>query len=429
MGKTIKFTRSRRNTVLRISAAGASSHDHVIRFEITDTGDGIASDKLKVIFQPFVQADATSARKYEGTGLGLAISAQLIGLMGGECGVSSRQGVGSTFWFTVPVCSVDHQGLRMNRSATSALPGSKFSLSTTARSNHRSLTDDLNDWGMAVTGAVSGKSALATLRRAVDDDSPFALALVDHSMAGMSGVDLIHVINNDPVLGTRVVLMSGREERNGLSNLFAYGHDVLLSKPIDRDELLNSIRGVLDMQVENSAEVTLPPPPPLRDREGNLGRILLAEDNLINQKVAVGMLTGAGYRVDAVGDGESAVRAVGEQKYDAVVMDCQMPGMSGYEATTLIRASEGSGPRIPIIALTAGACQEDREYCLAEGMDGYISKPASRDALLAIVGSFLKKVPVPSFESPSPLDDGGVAGTHSTGLLSKGCESSGSDRR
>ncbi len=393
IGNAIKFTHAG-EIVLWVSAEEVSGEDYVVRFEISDTGDGIAADKLEAIFQPFVQVDTSTSRKYDGTGLGLAISAKLVALMGGETGVSSRLGVGSTFWFTIRVHSVTRQRMDDLPVADECLAGLKALVVDDNATQRRVLSDALNDWGMTVTTAASGKEALATLRMALAAGCPFAIALVDRSMPGMNGVELTRTILGDATLAARVVLMSGRREGNGLRDSIGSDDFELLSKPIHREELSASVRSALGVNVV-SPEITEPvmfTVPPRESLGGQVfGRILLAEDNLINQKVAAAMLTGAGYHVDAVLDGESAVEAVSAQSYDAVLMDCQMPGMSGYEATAAIRAREGTGKRIPIIALTAGARQEDRERCLAEGMDSYLSKPVGKEDLLAQVAHSLEK--------------------------------------
>jgi PAS domain S-box-containing protein len=265
IGNAIKFT-----TVgaigIRVQVDEVADAAMTVRFEVTDTGNGIAPEQLSSIFQPFVQADTSTSRKYGGTGLGLAISSQLVALMGGSCGVSSELGVGSNFWFTVKV--------------------------------------------------------------AIDDG---------------------------PQVPPQAFAASGVEAPTA---------DPVMAQPLRR-----------------------PVEPPT-------GRLLLAEDNLINQKVAVAMLAGVGYQVDTVLNGAEAVKAAAARRYDAILMDCQMPELNGYEATAAIRGREAGGRRTPIIALTAGARQEDQDRCLAEGMDSYLSKPVNKDALLAIVAAALKGSPV-----------------------------------
>jgi PAS domain S-box-containing protein len=267
IGNAVKFTPDG-EIALRVTLAEIPGDDTVIRFEVSDTGDGMTEENLSLIFAPFVQADTSTSRRYAGTGLGLAISSQLVALMGGEIGASSRLGTGSTFWFTICVHTV----------ATSE--------------------PDL------------------------------------HTLGGDAG----------PAAG---------------------------------------------------ATAPMPAHPTSPDVGAPMGRLLLAEDNLINQKVAVAMLSGAGYQVDTVLDGAAAVLAAAAHPYDVILMDCQMPDLNGYEATAGIRAQEGADRHTPIVALTAGARQEDRERCLAAGMDGYLAKPISKDALLALVARSMNRAAAP----------------------------------
>ena len=357
----------------------------MIQFEVTDTGDGVASDKIETIFQPFVQADSSTSRRYQGTGLGLAICAQLIALMGGEYGVSSHLGTGSTFWFTVPLSSDAYQATRITSVAYPELAGLAVLVVDDSATQLGALTADLTDFGMRVTTVDSAHAALSALREATAGGRPYAVALIDQSMPGMDGLELTSQIANDSVLVTPLILMTGLHRDRDLLRVIAPGVSASLSKPVHTKELLACVRSALGLSVEDLDLTVGAAPFPASRTTSASGRILLAEDNLINQKVAEAMLAGAGYLVDTVPDGAAAVQAVATQRYDAVLMDCQLPGVSGYEATAAIRAREGSGHHTPIIAMTAGARQEDRDRCLAEGMDSYLSKPVRREALLELL--------------------------------------------
>ena len=391
IGNAIKFTQSG-EIVVRVTAGEVVGADLPLHFEVTDTGDGIAPEKLALIFQPFAQADTSTSRKYGGTGLGLAISSQLVSLMGGECGVSSELGVGSAFWFTIVVQS----GQRVD--AVSQLEPDLAGLSALVvddSATQRSiLSGFLTDWGMKVTTAESGQAALATLRTAAIHGRPFAVAIVDRFMPWMDGLEVAKAIEVDPALSARLVLLTGLG-LDGDQDLEAEPRTYAsVSKPVHREDLRTCVRVALGLQ-----EVQVPDRDvPSRERslpEGQpTGWLLLAEDNLINQRVALAMLSGAGYRVDTVLNGAQAVLAVAAHAYDAVLMDCQMPELDGYEATAAIRALEGPGQHTPIIAMTAGARREDRQRCLDEGMDGYLSKPVSKDALLALVARSVKDTAV-----------------------------------
>jgi two-component system, sensor histidine kinase and response regulator len=390
IANAIKFTHSGEIVVRVGDSASHRSDEVVVRFEVSDTGVGIAPDKLEMIFQPFVQADTSTSRKYGGTGLGLAISGQLVTLMGGDCGVSSRVGAGSTFWFTIRVRSDA-------RSTATALPADVSLAGVTAlivddNATHRDvLSDYLRDWGMTVTTAGEGGAALNVLRGAATDGRPFNVVLVDRFMPGMDGMELKNLIVADPGLASGIVLMTGLGQERDAGDVAEFVACSTLSKPIRREDLRSCLRVVLGLEeapVVRAVEAVPPPEP----RDGPaLGRLLLAEDNLINQKVALAILTTAGYSVDAVLNGSEALRAQAEQPYDAILMDCQMPELNGYEATAAIRSQEGARGRTPIIAMTAGARREDQERCLAAGMDSYLSKPVSKDILLSLVARSVVK--------------------------------------
>jgi two-component system, sensor histidine kinase and response regulator len=391
IGNAIKFTHDG-EVILRVSAT-ESGENVTINFEVSDTGDGIPADKLEEIFQPFVQVDTSTSRRYDGTGLGLAISAQLVTLMGGTYGVSSLLGTGSTFWFSIPLTA---DALRSTPEPPTSLPdlaGLSVLVVDDSEIQLGVLANDLTDFGMNVTALDSGDAALAALRSAATSGQPYALALIDRSMPGMDGLELTRLIISDPALTTPLILMTGLHKERDLRSATVPGVSASLPKPVHRKELLACVRVALGLAVPELDLTVGAAPFPATRRASASGRVLLAEDNLINQKVAVAMLSGAGYNVDLVPDGAAAVHAVLTQRYDVVLMDCQLPGMSGYEATAAIRAKEGSSRHTPIIAMTAGARQEDRDRCLAEGMDSYISKPVRRETLLDLVEEAIKSSP------------------------------------
>ena len=389
----IKFTATG-EIVIRVSAAEIAGTDILARFEVSDTGNGMAADKLSTIFHPFVQADTSTSRKYGGTGLGLAITSQLVALMGGECGASSQLEVGSEFWFTI--CVHGRAGVTRPGGLTpdAELVGATALIVDDNATQRGVLSQCLTDWGMSVESADSGPTALALMRAAASDGRAFAVALIDLVMPGMDGLELMDYILADPALMTGLVLMTGLGQEPDFGGAAASGRCASLSKPVRRDDLHDCLRVGLGLEVVDAAADEFSAPSiPLSD-EWESGRLLLvAEDNLINQKVAVAILTGAGYRVDTVLDGAAAVQATAARRYDAILMDCQMPELNGYEATAAIRAQEGPDRHTPIIAMTAGARPEDRDRCLAEGMDSYLAKPVSKDALLALVARSVKRGP------------------------------------
>jgi two-component system sensor histidine kinase/response regulator len=381
IGNAIKFTQSG-EVMVRVEEIRDSETTTALRFEVTDTGDGITADKLATVFEPFIQADTSTSRKYGGTGLGLAISSQLVALMVGECGASSERGTGSTFWFTVQGDSetrtAGHPVAREQR-----LSGVTALIVDDSLAQVRVLSGYMRNWGMNVTTTDSGPAALAAIDAATAAGRPIEVAIIDQLMPDVSGRELIDRIRADwPRVPLLLMTSLGRDQGEGFES---EAHSVtILTKPVHESNLLASLLAALGREggrplaaplVEETAQMSGP----------GAGRILLAEDNPINQKVAVAMLSGAGYRIDTVWNGADAVRAASEHHYDAILMDCQMPELSGYEATAVIRGKEAGAARTPIIAMTAGARREDRERCIAEGMDGYLSKPVSKDALLALV--------------------------------------------
>jgi PAS domain S-box-containing protein len=410
IGNAIKFTRIGEVSVRVFESKSESESEFesesesvdgqvVLRFEVSDTGDGIAADKLDLIFHPFVQADMSTSRKHGGSGLGLSISGQLVGLMGGDCGVESHPGQGSTFWFTVrvgipagpiadgsPLFDIAHGSSLPDAGAVTfrALIIDDDSAAVSVLQGH------LSEFGMLVSTADSGEAALAMLRAAAFECRPFAVCLIAQSIPGMVWVDLQNAIAIDPAIKACAVVLTESERDQTGGNVAHSGVCAHLSRSSSAEEVLGCLRAALgmEMDVADVADVA-------RDRVGErsaltgdepeVGRLLLAEDNLINQKVVIAMLSSGGYRVDTVVNGAEAVKAVAANTYDAVLMDCQMPELDGYEATAAIRALEGPGRFTPIIAVTAGAREDDANRCLAMGMDAYISKPVNKDALVALV--------------------------------------------
>jgi CheY-like chemotaxis protein len=335
-----------------------------------------------------VQADSSTTRKYGGTGLGLAISSQLVALMGGDCGVSSEQDVGSDFWFTIRVHAVADPAANEPRPCDAELAGVTVLVVDDSADHRDVLSEYLTEWGMVVTTAASGAAALQALRGAATRGEPFTVALLDRSMPEMDGLQLTNAIVMEPSVSVRLVLMTSMGHEDDLGSAADSGIFASVAKPVRQDELHACIRDILGFApaAAGSRRSTVLAP----FDEPVVARVLLAEDNLINQKVAVAMLSSAGYQVDTVRSGAEAVAAVAARSYDAILMDCQMPDLNGYEATVAIRSQEGRHRHTPIIAITAGARRQDRERCLAVGMDSYLAKPVSKEALLAIVGRSVK---------------------------------------
>ena len=373
LSNAVKFTAAG-EVVVSVSSRPLEGNDNEVQFAVRDTGIGIAADRLDRLFKSFSQVDSSTTRHYGGTGLGLAISKRLSELMGGRMWVESRPGAGSTFCFTIvapsaPAVPQDHTRLDQPQIA-----GKRLLVVDDNETNRRILTLQSRSWGMISEAVTGGEEALALLR----EGRPFDLAIIDMQMPGMDGATLALEIRGLrdgktlPVIMLTSLSSSARQlkEQHGELSLSA-----CLTKPIKPSQLYDVIISVFNSE----KTVKVMPPAPQKPDPAAAGRaplkLLVAEDNLINQKVAQRLLQRLGYRADVVGNGLEAVESVRRQRYDVVFMDVHMPEMDGYEATSRIRAQEGTSGHTIIIAMTANALQGDREKCLAAGMDGYIAKP------------------------------------------------------
>ena len=384
---SLKFT-EKGEVVVRVSQESETQTHATIRVTVRDTGIGIAPERMGRLFKSFSQLDPSATRKYGGSGLGLVISRQLVNLMGGEIGVDSMPNMGSTFWFTArfekrvstPVASKGElQGMRV--------------LAVDDNATHcEIICEQLNHWKFATDYAPNGAEALEKLRAAEAAGAPFSVAIVDMVMPGMSGVELGAAILADPRLRKTVLIMlTSLEGELDETRLRALGFTGYMCKPIKQSALFDVImRAIAEKQRGPAGEpVPVPVASAAPPKSQPKIRVLLAEDNEINQMVALEMLHRAGYTCDVVPDGEAAVEAVMKGGYGLVLMDCQMPKVDGFEATMRIRRHEElSGKRrIPIMALTANAIKGDRERCLGAGMDSYLTKPVDPVRLIEAVRS------------------------------------------
>jgi signal transduction histidine kinase/CheY-like chemotaxis protein len=380
LANAIKFT-ERGEVVLRVELADRSALSTVLRVEVTDTGIGIAPEAQERLFSSFTQADASTTRTHGGTGLGLAISKQLVELMGGEIGVDSEVGSGSRFWFTLPLPA----GPAVNEaigSRTATLRGLSILVVDDNATNCRILQQTLRSWGARPTLAEGGSEALTLLRNAASDGESYGLALLDHHMPGMDGLQLARAIAADPAIPQLPMVMLTSSSLAGDRDLArSAGIAAFLTKPVRQSPLYDCLASLLALEGPQSSE-----PRPAEKRSTAAARLLVVEDNVVNQKVATAILQRQGHRVDIAADGEEAIRAMSRVQYDAVFMDCQMPVMDGYSATRSIRMLEGSARHTPVIAMTAGAMVGDREKCLAAGMDDYVTKPVRWDNVSSVLG-------------------------------------------
>jgi len=383
----IKFTKTG-EVVIRVKPESETCQDVLLRFSVRDTGIGIPQEKIGMLFEKFTQVDSSTTRKYGGTGLGLAIAKQLVEMMGGELGVMSEEGQGSEFWFTV---RLDKQPGRAwaERLSPDDLRGVRALIVDDSATSREILTALTTSWGMRPAEAESGPSALEALYRALQESDPFRVVVIDMQMPGMDGEAVGRAIKADGRLtDIRMVLLTSLGA--GLGRHFEeIGFAGRATKPVRREDLRNMVSGALSGQQPgakpHAAQTAL------QSLTGVNARILLAEDNFTNQQVAMGILRKFGLRTDAVADGAEAVKALESIPYDLVLMDVRMPVMDGMEATRRIRNPQSAvlNRAIPIIAMTANAMQSDREHCLAAGMNDYVSKPVSPQALLEAIEKWL----------------------------------------
>lgn len=391
-GNAIKFT-EQGEVFIRVTREEETDSDVTVRFSVTDTGIGIPEDHESFLFKSFTQADASITRKYGGTGLGLAISKQLAELMGGRMGVESEEGTGSTFWFTL-VLGKQPEDRKVEVAIPEDIRGQRILIVDDHATNRLVLRELLRSWGCRFEEAENGEEALERLREALAETDPFRIALLDMQMPVMDGATLGEKIKADPGLNpTCLIMLTSAGKRGDASRLKAIGFSAYLNKPVKKSHLYDCLVTVLGIPSTPSEERYTPiiTRYGLEEAKKKRVRILVAEDNVVNQKVALRILQKLGYRADAVADGREAVMALETIPYDLVLMDVQMPQMDGFEATGVIRdpASRVRNHHIPVIAMTAHAMKGDREKCLEAGMDDYVSKPVTALALNEILEKYL----------------------------------------
>ncbi len=367
----LKFT-SEGHVTLRVTTNGSTREDGSVpvRFEVEDTGIGFEADRREQLFAPFAQADSSITRRYGGTGLGLAICAQLVRMLGGEIDVDAAPGLGTRFWFTIPLRPASGTGAADAPGGRESLEGLRVLVvddSAVSRAYLRSL---LAAWHVDSEAVGSGTEALARLEvAALEEARPFELVILDRLMPEMDGLELAERIGGDPRLGKPHLVMVTRYGGSvAADEALRSGIGGYLNKPVSQSQLFDTLIKLTGLQSRAHR-------PRSETVRVATGRILVVEDNLVNQKVAAGMLRKLGYQADAVGDGEQALGAIARNRYDLVLMDCQMPVMDGYTATAEIRTREAAGAHLPIVAMTAHALGGEREKCLAAGMDDYLAKP------------------------------------------------------
>jgi len=405
LSNAVKFT-THGEALVRVTKESEDDRQVIVRFAVSDTGIGIDEDAQQQLFQAFTQADSSTTRRYGGTGLGLAISRQLVDLMDGEIGIQSEKGKGSTFWFTVPFEKQVTSPAHAPSLDRVSLEGLRVLVVDDNATNRKIVHHQITSWGMRNGSAESGIDALTILRREAAKGDPYDIAILDMQMPEMDGLMLARAIKSNPQTAvTRIVMMTSLSRRADAEELYRAGVEIYLTKPVKQSQLFDCLMNLVarreppTSRAEPRKRLARVTAPPLPEADRAAIRILLAEDNAVNQKVAMRQLSQFGYRADAVGNGLEALDALDRIAYDIVLMDCQMPEMDGYEATREIRRREGPSRHTTIIAMTANAIAGDREKCLAAGMDDYISKPVREEELTAMLARWTPQANVAGDDS------------------------------
>lgn len=398
-GNAVKFT-TKGHVYLSVECEERTAGQASLCFSVADTGIGIPASKLGHIFERFTQADASTTRKYGGTGLGLSISKQLVELMGGKMGVESKAGEGSRFWFTLPLpidlTPPDTTPIHMDMTGVRVLSVDNNP------TNLLVLREQLNSWGLRNDSSSSAEDALNRLRAAQSVGDPYQIAILEQQMPTMDGEELARTIKADAKLkNIALVLLTSIGIRGDDIRMKEAGFSAYLTKPARASQLLNALITVWRTQKRGAPAEFVTHHPAAEGRASIFpgepahsifcARVLIVEDNAVNQMVAARLLEKLGCRVDVAANGREAVEMVGLLPYDAIFMDCQMPEMDGFEATQEIRRRESSSVHRPIIAMTANAMRGDRERCLEAGMDDYVSKPIRKADLTEALERHLPK--------------------------------------
>jgi len=390
VGNAIKFTPAG-EVVLRVDIEKQSDSEYLLHFEVQDTGIGIPKDKQLTIFEAFTQADNSTTRQYGGTGLGLAISSRLVERLGGRIWLQSEPGKGSKFHFVIPFSPGQKPEDAESPIDTDLLQDVPVLVVDDNATNRQILKEMLNTWKMKPTLVSNGGEALTALGKSIEQQDRYGLIILDAKMPGMDGLEFTSFMNQDPhIPATPVIMLTSSWVRGDSARARELGIKAYLNKPIRRFDLLRAIKMALSKPNQEEERRSEPPVQVPTNNHMAL-RLLLAEDNVVNQALAVRILQKNGFTVKVATTGKEVLTALGEDQFDLILMDVQMPEMDGFEATSLIRKREKDGTlkHIPIVAMTAHAMIGDRERCLGAGMDGYISKPLRSKELLELIATLV----------------------------------------
>jgi len=391
VSNAVKFTETG-HVIIRVGCETKPEGPALFHFSVEDTGIGIPEAKLEYIFEKFTQADASTTRRYGGTGLGLAISRQLVECMGGTIGVASREGQGSTFRFSLPLTIDAEAAVSVVEEAD--LSGVRLLIVDDREINRRTLEEQVAGWGMRYTSCISSDDAYRALVEGHEAGDPFRMAIIAYHDEQSASEELGRRIKQDARLGQTVLIMiASIGKRGDARRMQDIGFAAYLVKPVHQSILMDALAtawsatlkgqavGLITRHSLAEARAEKKPVQP-EAVKAERARVLVAEDNPVNQKLAIRMLEKFNLAVDVAANGREVIDMLGRTAYDLVFMDCHMPEMDGYEATASIRRAEKEGgTRLPIVAMTANAMQGDREKCLAAGMDDYIPKPIRREAI------------------------------------------------
>ncbi|MBN1630413.1 MAG: response regulator, partial [Thermoleophilia bacterium] len=409
VGNAIKFTEEGEVDV-HVILESENDQGAVLRFVVSDTGVGIAAPLLDQLFSPFVQADVSTTRRHGGTGLGLSIAKGLVEGMGGKMDAESTVGAGSTFWFTLPLTKGQNLRADLDRLELGTVAGVRVLGVDDSETNRKVMAGMLDSWGCRHREVSGAKEALVALREALAEGDPYKVAVLDMCMPEIDGEELAIEIKADPELAkTGLVMMTSVGARGDAARMEKAGFSAYLVKPVRQSHFYDCLAAVVGPAGKPDEPKPVAPSRiitrhTLAERARRRSRILLAEDNLVNQKVALKALEKLGFAADVANDGAQALQAAREKRYDLVLMDVQMPVMDGMEATRQIRdAKSGSqNPKVIIVALTAHAMAGDRERCLENGMDDYLAKPIKAAELQEVISRWMSTPPAGPESEPNP---------------------------
>ncbi len=386
LSNALKFT-ERGEILLRVDREAVTSEDSVLHFIVRDTGIGIPREKQQVIFEAFAQADSSTTRRFGGTGLGLTISSRLVAMMNGRFWVESEPGKGSTFHFTARFGRAK-TGVEPKKTSPVTMHGVPVLIVDDNATNRRVLDETLSYWGMKTCVAADGFQAIAALQHARESGQPIQFVLTDAHMPTMDGFRLAEQIKNDPQLaGIQVAMVTSGGQVGDAARCRELGISAYLTKPVRQADLMEAIVNVLRSKVQKAEKVSLVTRHSLREKRRGM-RILVAEDNVVNQRLAEHLLRGRGHHVTIANNGREGLELLEKQSFDIALVDVQMPEMDGLQLAAAIREKEkSSGAHLPIIAMTAYAMKGDRERCLEAGMDDYVAKPINSNQLFETMDS------------------------------------------